>query len=601
MPNILRPIYNIIPNLVTFHFRFLQYFMDNEENRPLSLADSSSPLAGDGNVYNLTEINAKIQPITKTIEDDFEEAPENAENPPQEQEFHEEEQNTQENVENNEQTEEHQDNVDNTENPEPTEPIKEDEETNPPPEENEGSLMVSAGLVPANAFVEAVQKIINPTEEEEAPHNEEEEHHNEEEEQQNQEEQQNHEEEENNVEQKDENVFTTDHEIKSPNVEQEDLTPRSNQESETNEIEENNDDEQNNEDEDENMDDIHTDINSGRDTVKIYSGDEPPKTAPLTQVPSLTKLPPLATTPEIDEENALMLKKYLATGRFPPHNQREQLIQYVQREKINALVQNDYVKAQKMHDTVTTLLKELTISDSKARTRSAFQSLEEKLEVVKDEITKTNKDLKKALKAEENKQKNRRKTLIAQQNLELDEFEEHWNDETFLRMNFAKPSSQLLMLKQLERQMILAKMFDRADEIKKKSIELEKKESAEAQETAYQERDKAQKKIEERHKLALDVFEQHSKKIINQIQRNHDIKMQALEARKTKLESEIEEMKRTQTSAPLKLSPIPENVETVMTARTAQRYSSYKTTKKSPMITIKPLGKIKRRKIGSAV
>ncbi|KAI5525207.1 hypothetical protein TVAGG3_0262340 [Trichomonas vaginalis G3] len=572
--------------------------MINEENRPLSLNDAALEASGDKNVYNLTEIKAKIQQLAQNVDNEQESPPETTETIPQPENKA------------NEEEEQHQDTQKEEENPPPQEA--------PPNNENpDNNLMVSAGLVPANAFVDAMDindnKIKEQFPEEEQTHNEENQNNNESEHENNNEEEnvrektteenepeEIHNEEENQKEDEQENneqeTFQTAHQIISPSLETENNSE--NNEPSDNEHEENNVD--TNED-DEIIDDIHTDINQDKDTVKIYAGDEPPKTAPLTQMPSLAKLPPLATSPEIDEENAQLLKRYLQNGKFPPHNQREQLIQYVQREKINALVQNDYVKAQKMHDTATNLMKGLTISDSKARTRSAFQTLEEKLEVVKEEISDANKALKKALKEEEMKQNQRRKTLIAQQNLELDEFEEHWNDETFLRMNFAKPSATLLQLKSSERQMILAKMFDRADEIKKKCIELEKKESEQAQEVAYAERDKAQKKIEERHKLALEVFEQHFKKNINTIQRNHDIKMQALEARKTKLESEMDEMRRTSTLTPLKLSPIPENVETVMTARTAQRYSSYKSTKKSPMITIRPLGKIKRRKLLNTV
>ena len=343
--------------------------------------------------------------------------------------------------------------------------------------------------------------------------------------------------------------------------------------------------------------DLHTDINNDNDTVKIYTGSEPPKTAPLTRKVSLTKLPPLATTPEQDAQNEALLKRYIKYGKLPDISLREGLIQYLQRQKINSLVQNDYVAAAKTQDLVSKLMIEMNSKDEQERKQILYQNAEEKLEQLNRDIAEANRSLRRALKDEEYKQKERKRQLLSQHEHELDDFEEHWNDQEFLRITFARPSSTLLQLKATERQLIITKMFDRAEEIKKKCQELEVQESEEAQRNAFREMEKAQKKIESRHKVELEVFEQHYQKNMNEIQRNHDIKMQAMEARRVKLEKEIDEFKHPNTMQLPKIVATPDNVETVMTARTAQRYSTYKSSMKSPKITIKPLGKIKRHKI----
>ena len=322
-------------------------------------------------------------------------------------------------------------------------------------------------------------------------------------------------------------------------------------------------------------DNIHTDFNDERDTVKIYSGNEPPKTAPLTRKVSLTKLPPLAGTPESDAENEKLLQRYLRYGRIPDHYQRQGFIQYLQREKINALVQNDYVKASKMQDIITKIMQQMSEKDNKEKRQSQYQSTEEKLEQLNRDIEEVKNELKKDLKDEEYKHKDRKRQLLAQQDHEMDDFEAHWNDEDFLKMSFARPSATLLQLKTTERQLIITKEFHRAEEVKRKCEELEKQESIEAQRNAYQEMEKAQRKIESRHRMELEVCEQHYKKNINNIQRNHDIRMLALEARRSKLEKEIQEFKHPNTLNLPKFSPTPENIDTVITPRTAQRYSTY--------------------------
>ena len=126
---------------------------------------------------------------------------------------------------------------------------------------------------------------------------------------------------------------------------------------------------------------------------------------------------------------------------------------------------------------------------------------------------------------------------------------------------------------------------------------MEKSESEEAQRNAFAEMEKAQKKIEARHKVELEVCEQHYQKNVNEIKRKHNILMLALEARRSKLEKEIDFLKHSNSLNVPKVTPTPDNVETVMTPRTVQRYTTYKSATKSPKITVKPLGKIKRHKI----
>ena len=344
-------------------------------------------------------------------------------------------------------------------------------------------------------------------------------------------------------------------------------------------------------------DKIHTDFNDENDVVKIYSGNKPPKTAPLSRKVSLSKLPPLATSPETDANTEKILQRYLKYKKLPEPHQRETVIQYLQRRKINALVKNDYVTTMNTQDLITKLMQQMSEKDSKKKRKRKYQSTEEKLEQLNRSIEEVKNELKKDLKDEEYKHNDRKRQLLAQQDHEMDDFEAHWNDEDFLTMSFARPSSTLLQLKTTERQLIITKDFHRAEEIRKKCEALEKEESIAAQRNAYQEMEKAQKKIETRHRMELEVCEQHYKKNVNNLQRNHDIKMLALEARRSKLQKEIDEFKHPNALTLPKFTPTPDNVETVMTARTAQRYSTFKSAMKSPKITVKPLGKIKRHKI----
>ena len=207
------------------------------------------------------------------------------------------------------------------------------------------------------------------------------------------------------------------------------------------------------------------------------------------------------------------------------------------------------------------------------------------------------KDHRRKIKDEEYKQKERRRQLSINQDQEYNHFEDHWNDQNFLKMTFARPSSTLLGLIHQERNLIITKDFTRADEVRKRANELEKQESAEAQRNAFLERDKAQKKVEDKHEMESQICEQHHKKNLDDIERQYEKDMTAVMARRLKLEKDLDEMRRPHTSFSRTFTPQPKTVKLVMTSRTTQRYSAFKAERRSPSLTIEPLGKIKRKKI----
>ena len=138
--------------------------------------------------------------------------------------------------------------------------------------------------------------------------------------------------------------------------------------------------------------------------------------------------------------------------------------------------------------------------------------------------------------------------------------------------------------------MVLAKMFGRAEEIRKKITELEVVESNQAQERAYAEMEKQRDKILARQNQEMTVFLQHSKTTISNIKRSQEIKMRALLARQNKLKKELAELQKT--SSPPKVSSLLSTDEAPMTPRTAERYTIYKSNISGPKLSVKPLGSV---------
>lgn len=146
--------------------------------------------------------------------------------------------------------------------------------------------------------------------------------------------------------------------------------------------------------------------------------------------------------------------------------------------------------------------------------------------------------------------------------------------------------------------MVLTKMFDQAEQIRRKVKDVEREESDQAQERAVREMDKQRRKIIARHESEEKVFEQHCLRNIEIIKHDQEMKIKSVQARQSKLSSEIDEWKMNPpTALPPIASAIPDlQHPSVMTPRTAQRYSVFKKVTKPPSITVKPLGSVKPKR-----
>ena len=116
--------------------------------------------------------------------------------------------------------------------------------------------------------------------------------------------------------------------------------------------------------------------------------------------------------------------------------------------------------------------------------------------------------------------------------------------------------------------------------------------------------EKEKNKLLEKQQADIEHFEAHCARQIETIKHNQELKLVSLQARQSKLTSEIDMWKMNPPSAlPPIASASPDlQQQSVMTPRTVQRLSQFKRTTKQPVITVKPLGRIKRpRTISSTI
>jgi len=318
----------------------------------------------------------------------------------------------------------------------------------------------------------------------------------------------------------------------------------------------------------------------------------------LSPEPDLSSLPPLETTPEQDAECAEWLREFQASQKAPPHSRRTKLIQYLQRLKVNALVQLKYSEASKIQEQITKLHSMINEADQTDNIQQRITSLEEKINETSLKLEEANRESEKQIEKELIAQQSRRDAIIAIQNTELDSFEEQWNNEEYLR-KFAKPSAKLLQLRNVERTFVMMKEFDKADGVRKEIEEMEREESQIAQSRAEDTMKRYQKKLLEKHGSELQQFDLVCRRSMEVLQKNNNMKRDSILARQAKLSIELETLKKRKPSLlPPLVTPSnqKESQEQVITPRTAQRYNVYKAVTRNPKITVKPLGSFMGRK-----
>jgi hypothetical protein len=316
-----------------------------------------------------------------------------------------------------------------------------------------------------------------------------------------------------------------------------------------------------------------------------------PSTRQQTPSQPLSQLPRLCTTPELDAENKSLFEHYVRRGQLPPPFSRTQLVQYIQREKVNAIVSEKYEDAQNLENVLKRLHQDIAKQESKNQNKRKLANLGEKLGNTNEVVAQIHFETNQFIKEELQKQAERKAELETRHEDDLDSFERRWNDPDFLK-KFAKPSGELLTLKNKERSLILTKMFDEAGAVHERVAQLEQEESGNAQERAVHEMQTERSQVLEKHATELRIFEHHCQKEIQLIQREQERKLQAAQARQSKLESEIDDAK----LGPSKSMHTELLHQTVMSPRTAKRYSAFKKVIVPAHIKIRPLGKIRPKK-----
>lgn len=312
----------------------------------------------------------------------------------------------------------------------------------------------------------------------------------------------------------------------------------------------------------------------------------------------LNTLQPLETPAKDLDEVTKALQAFHDKGVLPAFHLRQKVLQYLERQKVNALVKLKYSEAKEAQDDIQKITSGIVAEDTESAHLERIQHYEEKIQEAEQNLADTLKETEDMLKRKMKVNQEKRNQLKSHQVTELDDFEQRWNNEDFLK-KFAKPSNELMKLRTVERALVGGRDFLAAEETRQRIELLEASESETAQEKAEQSMEREQDRLMMKHQRELAAFDELAQREIKDIEREQKVKTETIGNRLAKLRNSLAELKKRKPLPPLPQTPASAPPESTITPRTTKRYNVYKCVARNPKITIKPLGKAaaKRRSV----
>lgn len=331
----------------------------------------------------------------------------------------------------------------------------------------------------------------------------------------------------------------------------------------------------------------------------IYSGSPP--TAKKQKISSPRKenysLSPVALGAlkqdvETDPEMEIRIERIQKKKEFPAFPDQAPLLHYIHRQKVNAIVEGDYDKAEDLEETARKISNVMHCSNDSSFFDQRLKAAEERLEAAKNELYIMNKKWNERMVQEEELFKKSVYLLDDQQENELKQFETKWNSEEWLR-KYSKPSAKLLQYRSIERSMAIAKMYSEAKTIRSRASIVENSESHEQQRRANLDMSIERKKLMEKHEQELNTKKDHYEKHLGILQRQRDQETNPIINKLNSIQQEINKIKRAQEN-PIHVQKVSAvDLDECPTPRTSYRLASYKiSSRQSPKLRIKPLGTV---------
>ena len=253
---------------------------------------------------------------------------------------------------------------------------------------------------------------------------------------------------------------------------------------------------------------------------------EPPDTKKNPRNYSYTA--PVVTSNYTDEELKKMVDKMLTTKKSPDLEAIPAMKQYVEGQMREAVLAQRYDYGAKMELADEMMNQFLECDDTAAQKEKIRKEAEDKLLETKGRMEELKREYEERLSKLKSDQNNRIMELENEHQKQVDEFEKKWADPNFTSQ-FNKPSQRLLNLRQIEQTLAIAKLFDRAKEVKLQADELQKRDVEEARRTAVVSMRKEFEVLDQKQKREMECLLQYAKRNVENLEMERDKRIRPLE------------------------------------------------------------------------
>ena len=242
------------------------------------------------------------------------------------------------------------------------------------------------------------------------------------------------------------------------------------------------------------------------------------------------------------KEDSMYLERFNKTGRLPPISDKSKLVRECYRERVEAITERDYDKADHLLDLSRRVQEAIIKNDEKERRANTLNTLHSKLETAKTELFTVSKDTKRIIEKERESNEQKLEELNKKHIDELTEFENKWNDEQCLR-RFTKPSSRLIEMKHIETMMVQTKRYKEAKSMQTSCSKMESQESKQAQEVAQKEMIKSKAALLEKQAKEKNIAIDAANKRMTIVKRNRAVFEEPYRKRVETLQKQIDQLK----------------------------------------------------------
>lgn len=219
-----------------------------------------------------------------------------------------------------------------------------------------------------------------------------------------------------------------------------------------------------------------------------------------------------------DEDVQHAFDQMYENGKTPETSMFPQLLQVIYREKANAIDNQNYDRAKKLENMITSINRENdSYSYSYSMTpESQNRYLNDRDSRLQQQLKDTNAKYKVKLDHHTEDSEARMRQLQEKQQQEVDELKAKYQDPSFLK-RFNRPSQQLISMRKCERKLALARKYEEARQMKRLADNQQRREEKEMHDAAQQSMQQEYAKLIEKQKKDMDKLLQFDQKMEKEI------------------------------------------------------------------------------------